>query len=42
MTRLIPGTGANSVDDRLIKHFAGTAVISAQVFGSKYVFKLRD
>jgi hypothetical protein len=42
MTRLISGTGANSVDERLIKHFAGTAVISAQVFGLKYVFKLRD
>jgi hypothetical protein len=42
MTRLIPGTGANTVDDRLIKHFAGTAVISAQVFGPKYVFKVRD
>ena len=29
MTRLIAGTCANSVDDRLIKHFSGTAVIGA-------------
>jgi hypothetical protein len=42
MTRLIAGTCANSVDDRLIKHFSGTAVIGAQVFGSQYVFRHRD